>query len=67
MECKKENNLKDCNCTYPGCPKKGMCCECIKYHREKGQLPACYFDGKNEKTFDRSIENYLKTRNNLHQ
>jgi hypothetical protein len=64
MECKKEDNLKHCNCTYPDCPRKGICCECIKYHREKGQLPACYFDEENEKTFDRSIENYFKIRQN---
>jgi len=64
MECKKEVNLKNCNCTYPNCPRKGICCECIKYHREKGQLPACYFDEENEKTFDRSIENYFKIRQN---
>lgn len=37
----------------------GICCECIKYHREKKQLPACYFDDVAEKTWDRSIENFI--------
>ena len=32
MECQKEQNLKDCGCTYAGCDRKGMCCECISYH-----------------------------------
>jgi hypothetical protein len=56
--CKKEENLKECPCTYPGCPHKGVCCECIRYHRENGELPACYFSPEAEKTYDRSIENF---------
>ena len=59
MDCKKEKNLVNCNCSYP-CEKKGLCCECIAYHRKKGELPACYFDKETEKTFNRSIENYYK-------
>jgi len=27
MECKKEQNLKDCPCSYPRCPRKGVCCD----------------------------------------
>ena len=60
MECRKESNLKDCNCTYPGCPRKGMCCECIKHHRESSQLPACFFPAEAEKTFDRSVEKFVE-------
>ncbi|MBR9678222.1 MAG: hypothetical protein GOU97_02960 [Nanoarchaeota archaeon] len=61
MECKKEENLEFCNCSYP-CEKKGLCCECIKYHRELGELPACYFDDATEKTYDRSVEKYLSSK-----
>jgi len=60
MECQKEKNLKDCPCTYPGCEKKGICCECLRYHRQKKELPACYFSSKTEKTYDRSIEKFIK-------
>lgn len=60
MECNKEKNLDICNCSYPGCSKKGVCCECVKYHREMGELPACYFDDKDEKTYDRSIANFVR-------
>jgi hypothetical protein len=60
MNCKKEQNLKDCNCTYEGCARKGICCECIKHHREKNQLPACYFSAEDEKTYDRSVEKFLE-------
>lgn len=60
MECKKESNLKECNCTYPGCPRKGLCCECIKHHRKADQLPACFFPPETEKTFDRSFEKFIE-------
>ena len=59
MECKKEQNLKNCNCTY-SCPRKGICCECIKHHRENGELPACYFSKDQEKTYDRSTGYFIK-------
>ncbi|MDZ7797159.1 MAG: DUF6485 family protein [Candidatus Marinimicrobia bacterium] len=45
MECRMEENLRNCNCTY-SCPRKGICCECIEYHRRKRQLPACFY-GRN--------------------
>ena len=60
----KQKNLEMCNCTYNGCEKAGICCECLHYHRKKGQLPACYFDNNTEKTYDRSIETFIKTQSN---
>ena len=62
MNCNKETNLKICNCTYEPCSRKGICCECIKYHREYGELPACYFNAKDERTYNRSIDIFIKTR-----
>lgn len=59
MECKKMENLNMCNCTYP-CDKKGMCCECITYHRKRGELPACYFTDEQERTYNRSISYFVK-------
>ncbi len=59
MECNKERNLESCNCTYP-CLKKGICCECIAYHRSLSELPACYFDQRAERTYDRSIEHFIR-------
>jgi hypothetical protein len=58
MECKKEINLKSCPCTYD-CSKKGICCECIRFHRNRNELPACYFTKEQEKTYDRSVEYFL--------
>ena len=59
VECKVEGNKMNCNCTYP-CDKKGMCCECISYHRKRDELPACYFPDNVERTYDRSIENFIR-------
>ncbi len=60
MECKLKENLKNCPCTYPHCDMKGRCCDCIRYHRERGELPACYFPADVEKTYDRTIERFVK-------
>jgi len=60
MECKKEENLTRCNCTYEPCSRKGICCECIAYHNVKGQLPACLFPDDAEKTWDRSIARFIE-------
>lgn len=55
-----KKNIAMCNCTYPGCQRHGVCCECLAYHRKNGELPVCYFDKIAEKTYDRSVENYIK-------
>lgn len=60
MECNKEKNLKICPCTYPGCERKGVCCDCLEYHLASGELPACCFSAEAEKTYDRSIENFIR-------
>ncbi len=61
MEClRDEENLQQCNCTYEPCERKGICCECIRYHRVKQQLPACYFPEEVEKGYDRSIRRFLE-------
>lgn len=63
MECKQKENLKDCPCTYSDCPRKGFCCECLKYHRENNEVPACYFSPNAEKTFDRSVKKFIQDQN----
>jgi hypothetical protein len=56
VECKnKEKNLKNCNCTYEPCERKGICCECLRYHLRMKQLPACFFNKEGEATYDRSF------------
>ncbi len=59
--CAIEQNRANCNCTYD-CERKGICCECVSHHRRAGQLPACYFTREAERTYDRSVANYLRTR-----
>jgi len=62
MECKQKINSKSCNCGFE-CERKGICCDCLAYHREKGELPACYFSDKVAGSYDRSVETYLKEQN----
>lgn len=61
MECKKSANKQHCNCSYEPCPRKGICCECLHYHRKNGELPACYFPNDIEKNYDRSIQCFIET------
>ena len=61
MKCENyDKNMKNCNCSYEPCSRKGKCCECIVYHRSMGELPACYFSDKVERTYDRSIRRFIK-------
>ncbi|HHW20859.1 DUF6485 family protein [Thermodesulfovibrio thiophilus] len=59
MECKIERNRKICTCSYEGCERNGICCDCIAYHRNRRELPACYFTPDVEATYDRSIERFI--------
>lgn len=60
MECKKNNNKSNCNCSYESCSRKGICCDCVKYHLSNRELPACFFPDKYERTYDRSFELFAK-------
>jgi hypothetical protein len=60
MECKKPKNLEHCNCSYQGCSRKGICCECLSYHLSQNQLPACCFPDEIERTYDRSFEKFVE-------
>ena len=57
-----KQNLANCNCSYDPCARKGLCCECIFYHRKNGQIPACFFPPDIERTYERSIENFIRMR-----
>ncbi|HUS99815.1 MAG TPA: DUF6485 family protein [Candidatus Thermoplasmatota archaeon] len=59
VECKVQQNKKTCNCSYP-CSRKGLCCECLRYHRSRQELPACFFPDAIERTYDRSIKNFIQ-------
>ena len=58
-ECRLDENKKVCSCTYEPCERKGICCECILYHRQRGELPGCLFTSQVEKTYDRSIKRFI--------
>ncbi|MCL0100209.1 DUF6485 family protein [Peptococcaceae bacterium] len=61
MQCKKDENLKMCICTYEYCNKKGLCCECVAYHRQRGEIPGCFFSADAERTYDRSLKFFIKS------
>ncbi len=52
--------MDKCLCTYPGCERHGICSECLDYHRDNGEFPACFFTKEGEKTYDRSWKNLQK-------
>ena len=58
--CNIERNKARCTCTYEPCPRKGLCCECVTYHRKSGELPGCFFSPEDEKTYDRSFERFIR-------
>jgi len=60
MECKAEKNRAKCTCTYEPCSRKGLCCECLTYHRSMGELPGCLFSPEVERTYDRSIKRFIQ-------
>ncbi|MEJ2097928.1 MAG: DUF6485 family protein [Deltaproteobacteria bacterium] len=60
MECRQEKNLEGCTCSYEPCSRKGVCCECIRYHLNMRQLPGCCFMDTAERTFDRSFEHFAR-------
>ena len=58
MECKKESNKGMCTCSF-NCSRMGVCCDCVKHHRDKGQIPGCFFSKEGKATGDRSIEAFI--------
>jgi len=63
MDCSnKARNAAGCTCTYPGCPRHGVCCECVSYHRASGEIPGCFFSREEERTYDRSITYFVSRR-----
>ncbi|MBU1121539.1 MAG: DUF6485 family protein [Candidatus Omnitrophota bacterium] len=53
-------NSKNCTCSYTSCSKRGLCCECVQYHLLKNEIPGCFFLPDAEKTYDRSIEHFIR-------
>ena len=60
MECQIKVNKAKCACTYEPCSRKGKCCECLTYHLESDELPACVFPAEVERTYDRSFARFVE-------
>jgi hypothetical protein len=60
MDCKQKTNAQRCTCTYPGCSRRAVCCDCLAYHLKSRQLPGCCFPAAAERTYDRSFEAFAR-------
>ena len=56
----RKTNLTTCTCTYISCDKRGLCCQCVVYHRARGELPGCFFPAEAERGYDRSVRHYVQ-------
>ena len=55
MGCPNQNATgSNCRCTYPGCSRRGNCCQCVAYHRQRDEFTACFFSPQVEASHDRS-------------
>ena len=36
-----QKNKQNCTCKSDKCPRHGVCCECVAYHRAAGNKPMC--------------------------
>lgn len=59
MECRVEQNAKNCACSFDECARRGICCECVSYHRSRKEIPGCFFPPDAEKSWDRSFKNFI--------
>jgi len=60
LECSIDANKERCICTYEPCERKGKCCDCIRYHKNLGELPGCLFPPEVERTYDRSFAKFVE-------
>lgn len=62
MECTAKQSKTHCTCSCTSCDKHGSCCACVVYHRERGDIPGCFFTVAGERSLNRSLANFLKDR-----
>ena len=62
MACTNQEKLNQCSCTYTSCDKHGNCCQCVTYHKDRGEIPGCLFSAAAERSYDRSLANLMRDR-----
>jgi Domain of unknown function (DUF6485) len=62
MDCPSSSSPEHCSCTYAACDKRGNCCQCVTFHRQRDELPGCFFSAVGERSYDRSLAHFLKDR-----
>jgi hypothetical protein len=46
----REVNAEPCPCKVRDCPRLGMCCDCIEFHRLQGEPTACFAEMQRKPT-----------------
>ncbi len=62
-KCNQEERTTSCACSYPGCERRGKCCECVAYHLVMNELPGCAFaklSSNAERSYNRSFEYFAR-------
>jgi len=62
MECISSQTKEHCTCTCTACDKHGHCCKCVAHHRDKGEIPGCFFTPGGERLWDRSLARFIEDR-----
>lgn len=62
MECVATTSRQHCTCTYADCDKRGNCCKCVQFHLQRQEIPGCFFSPAGERSYDRSLANFIKDR-----
>ena len=60
MECVSSGPASHCSCTYTACDKRGNCCKCVIFHRDRDEIPGCFFTSAGERRYDRSKRNFVR-------
>lgn len=63
MPCVHNPTVK-CLCLCTDCENHGKCCACVAYHRQRREVPSCYFSqAAQEKSHDRSFAALSREKN----
>ncbi len=62
MECTSTRSKAHCNCSFTQCEKHGNCCQCVVFHRDRGEMPGCFFTPAAERRGDRTLRALLNDR-----
>ncbi len=60
MSCSENSANSRCTCSKSDCLTWSDCRLCVPKHRNRGEIPGCFFTPEGEKTYNRSIEFFIQ-------